>query len=802
LVFCSSGALTCRSQFLLPLTLAASTRDFTISASVLSELGITPAAVGGATALPPRHPEALLTRKTHAALKDVSRLASRLAAMDRHDRDVVFQLERRRLKLASDNTPLAISEIHSSSQTPLSKGYLRPSSSCPRLHPPRPFCARVYSDSDADITRVPSVIYGKPYIRTADADKDLTAGPAFGTRSRPLRDPSGQGVWVPRTDPDTDRVYWRNDKLQRSLWAPPKGCTPSPALTFVVNKPSFVYVLRDSRGTAANGGAIPAWLASGFVKLNKAVEVTDDGLMVVYRSGSAMSGRITLGGNADPPSQGYEANYAVLVAPVPQLARPVPPPAGARSLGTGRWPWALPRSPGRSRKANDAAGGKLAAIDVGCDPMTMTGCNSTVPLWSWRREDPNGHNLPRGRGPPPTITCPYIRTADRACPYWVETAHNFSIVGTPLRSGFLRVGAQLYTDKGEITFTNVPTEVEGLPYIRTPDADKDLVVTEALTFVVNKPSFVYVLRDSRGTAANGGAIPAWLAEDASHALPGSGGFEELDMAAKVSNEKMGSMVVYRSRKAMSGRITLGGNAAPPSQGYGGNYVVAVRRQWEPPEAREHKEDVTNNYRTSMGGQQPKGVGTARIGDPVLNKYDKSIYRRRCEVEGDCITSDWRTLSNAWKNDDGHRLRQRFWRNTKQVDRSIDISANQDMKAQLAKLVSDTQSSIVQCGAQFKVVSDEAVHHCERRAVRHTCYIFQSQSQVCDDASASRHNRFDETVYFARSGLPSACQSEQRKHLVRLCDWAEKLPGVAMSHWPWQVNFCKSDLLYEEKRPTT
>jgi hypothetical protein len=253
---------------------------------------------------------------------------------------------------------------------------------------------------------------------------------------------------------------------------------------------------------------------------------------------------------------------------------------------------------------------------------------------------------------------------------------------------------------------------------------------------------------------------------------------------------------------MSGRITLGGNAAPPSQGYGGNYVVAVRRQWEPPEAREHKEDVTNNYRTSMGGQQPKGVGTARIGDPVLNKYDKSIYRRRCEVEGDCITSDWRTLSNAWKNDDGHRMRQRFWRNTKQVDRSIDISANQDMKAQLAKLVSDTQSSIVQCGAQFKVVSDEAVHHCERRAVRHTCYIFQSQSQVCDDASASRHNRFDETVYFARSGLPSACQSEQRKHLVRLCDWAEKLPGVAMSHWPWQVNFCKSDLLYEEKRPTT
>jgi len=734
---------------------------------VLSVLGIEHAAVGGAAALPPRHPKALLTRKTHAALKDVTRLATRLAAMDRHNRDVVFQLERRRLKLASDNTPLAISEIHSSSQTPVRMGYLRHG-------------ARVYSDSDAEITRVPAVIFGKPYIRTADADKDLTAGPAYGTRSRPLRDPSGKGVWVPRTDPETGRVYWRNNELQKSLWAPPKGCTPSPALTFVVNKPSFVYVLRDSRGTAANGGATPAWLTSGFVKLNQAVEVTDDGSMVVYRSGSAMSGRITLGGNADPPSQGYGANYVVLVAPVPQLARPVPPPAGARSLGTGRWPWAMPVG--------------TSKVDVGCDPMTMTGCNSTVPLWSWRREDQNGHNLPRGRGPPPTKTCPYIRTADRQCPYWVGTAHNFSIVGTPLRSGFLRVGAQLYSDDGEITFTSVPTELADLPYIRTADADKDLTVLEALTFVVKKPSFVYVLRDSRGTAANGGATPAWLADDASHALPGSGGFEKLDKAAKVSDEKMGSMVVYRSRMAMSGRITLGGNAAPPSQGYGANYVVAVRRQWVPPEAREHKEDVSNNYRTSMGGQQPKGVGTARVGDPVLNKYDKSIYRRRCEVEGDCITSDWRTLSNAWKNDDGHRLRQRFWRNTKQVDRSIDISANQDMKAQLAKLISDTQSSIGQCGAQFKVVSDEAVHHCERRAVRHTCYIFQSQSQVCDDASASRHNKFDGTVYFAKSGLPSACQSEQRKHLVRLCDWAEKLPGVAMSHWPWQVNFCKTDLL--------
>jgi len=58
-------------------------------------------------------------------------------------------------------------------------------------------------------------------------------------------------------------------------------------------------------------------------------------------------------------------------------------------------------------------------------------------------------------------------------------------------------------------------------------------------------------------------------------------------------------------------------------------------------------------------------------------------------------------------------------------------------------------------------------------------------QVCDSASASRHDVYTATVYFAKSALPKACQSAERKKLVGLCRPAEKLPGVAMSHWPWQ-----------------
>jgi hypothetical protein len=37
-------------------------------------------------------------------------------------------------------------------------------------------------------------------------------------------------------------------------------------------------------------------------------------------SGMAMSGQITLGGNGDPPSMGYGANYVVALAPAEEHA--------------------------------------------------------------------------------------------------------------------------------------------------------------------------------------------------------------------------------------------------------------------------------------------------------------------------------------------------------------------------------------------------------------------------------------------------------------------------------------------------
>ena len=84
-----------------------------------------------------------------------------------------------------------------------------------------------------------------------------------------------------------------------------------------------------------------------------------------------------------------------------------------------------------------------------------------------------------------------------------------------------------------------------------------------------------------------------------------------------------------------------------------------------------------------------------------------------------------------------------------------------------------------------VVSKKAVKHCEHRKVRHTCALFESQNLNCDLASAQRHNLFTNTVYFSKSLLPQSCVSRERVQLIRLCRTAEKLPGVPMSHWPWQ-----------------
>lgn len=137
--------------------------------------------------------------------------------------------------------------------------------------------------------------------------------------------------------------------------------------------------------------------------------------------------------------------------------------------------------------------------------------------------------------------------------------------GTVLPTGFMKVGAKLYMDK-ETAFTKVPSALSGQPYIQTRAADFGDMSDEALKFTLNRPAFVYVLVDTRGTSLSGGQAPQWL----------SGGFQKMpDMHVGVSDAEMGSMVVFKSGMPMSGEVTLGGQHATPASGAKDSYVVVV-----------------------------------------------------------------------------------------------------------------------------------------------------------------------------------------------------------------------------------
>lgn len=143
-----------------------------------------------------------------------------------------------------------------------------------------------------------------------------------------------------------------------------------------------------------------------------------------------------------------------------------------------------------------------------------------------------------------------------------------SMVGSGSRrrysQGFLMPGAPLYADSNAFKFITLPPELAGQAYILTADADKGSTASPSVTFSVNRPAFIYVLRDSKGTSAQGGKSPAWL----------SNGFVKQDYTVTVS-DPMGTMTVYKSGLPLTGLVQLGGNGAAPSAGYEHNYVVVV-----------------------------------------------------------------------------------------------------------------------------------------------------------------------------------------------------------------------------------
>eukprot|EP00961_Rhodomonas_salina_P154838 2085660-Rhodomonas_salina.1 len=88
-------------------------------------------------------------------------------------------------------------------------------------------------------------------------------------------------------------------------------------LSLEVDAPAYVFLLWDEEGLPAQGGALPAWVASGF-KDTGLVAWTSGGPMAVLKSLMPVSGPVFLGGCSAAPGKGARRNYlAVLVRASP-----------------------------------------------------------------------------------------------------------------------------------------------------------------------------------------------------------------------------------------------------------------------------------------------------------------------------------------------------------------------------------------------------------------------------------------------------------------------------------------------------
>jgi len=126
-------------------------------------------------------------------------------------------------------------------------------------------------------------------------------------------------------------------------------------------------------------------------------------------------------------------------------------------------------------------------------------------------------------------------------------------------------GASLYTDR-VAALMHVPLALYGMPLIVLADGDVDSHSAALVRLRASVPSYVYILRDPRGTPAEGGSEPLWLTSS----------FVETADRVQTSMPGMPSLTVYRSKTPMLGPIRLGGNAAFPSRGARNNYAVVLK----------------------------------------------------------------------------------------------------------------------------------------------------------------------------------------------------------------------------------
>lgn len=124
--------------------------------------------------------------------------------------------------------------------------------------------------------------------------------------------------------------------------------------------------------------------------------------------------------------------------------------------------------------------------------------------------------------------------------------------------GTLAKSETFYTDR-TYQVTALPAYLNGVPFIKTPNADKGNKTTNLLSFSLAKDANLYVAYDPRATA-----LPAWLS-----------GWQKLSDVINTNDPGINNLQLY-TKAFTAGRITLGGALASPAKGALTNYFVAAR----------------------------------------------------------------------------------------------------------------------------------------------------------------------------------------------------------------------------------
>jgi hypothetical protein len=166
-------------------------------------------------------------------------------------------------------------------------------------------------------------------------------------------------------------------------------------------------------------------------------------------------------------------------------------------------------------------------------------------------------------------------------------------------------GASLYTDR-VAALLHVPVALYGMPLIALADVDVDSHSAALVRLRASVPSYVYILRDPRGTPADGGREPLWLTSS----------FVETADRVQTSMPGMPSLTVYRSKTPMLGPIRLGGNAAFPSRGARNNYAVVLKAARVEgtlaPEAEEERAPAEEDAPESAPAHAEPGAGQVEV----------------------------------------------------------------------------------------------------------------------------------------------------------------------------------------------